>query len=57
MLECSSLEDRQQLIQIDDQEVRGLLELDCERGVEHIRAGHSLVQPAPLRPQFVARPC
>ena len=39
-----------------DQQVRRLLQLHRQRGVEHVGAGHALVQPAPLGPELLAGP-
>ena len=56
VLERAALEHLEQRVEIRDQQVGGLLQLHRERGVEHVGAGHALVQPAPLRPELLAGP-
>ena len=56
MLERAALEHLEQCVEIGDQQVGGLLQLHRERGVEHVGAGHALVQPAPLGPELLAGP-
>ena len=43
-------------IDVADQQIRRLLQLHAKRGVEHVGACHALVQPAPFRPELLARP-
>ena len=56
VLEGAALEHVEQRVDVGEQDVGGLLELHRQRGVEHVGAGHALVQPALLRPQFLAGP-
>ncbi len=56
VLEGAALEHFQQRVEVLEQQVRGLLELHRQRGVEHVRAGHPLVEPAPLGPELLAGP-
>ena len=56
VLERAALQHREQRVEVGDQQVRRLLQLHRERGVEHVGAGHALVQPAPLRPELLAGP-
>jgi hypothetical protein len=56
VLERAALQRFEQRLDVLDQQVGRLLELHRERRVEHVGAGHSLVQPAFLRPELLARP-
>ena len=56
VLERAALEHFEQRVEVGDQQVGRLLQLHREAGVEHVRAGHALVQPAPLGPELLAGP-
>ena len=49
VLEGAALQHREQGVEIGDQDVGGAGELDREAGVEHVGAGHALVQEARRR--------
>ncbi len=56
VLEGAALQHREQLVEIGDQDVGGLAELDREAGVEHVGAGHALVEEARLGRRPARRP-
>ena len=56
VLERAALEHLEQRVEVVEQQVGRLLQLHRERGVEHVGAGHALVQPAPLGPELLAGP-
>ena len=56
VLERAALEHCEQRVDVRDQQVRRLLQLHRQRGVEHVGAGHALVKPAPLGPELLAGP-
>ncbi len=56
VLERPTLEHREKLVEVLEEEVRGLFQLHGKRGVEHVAARHPLVKPAPLRPKLLAGP-
>ena len=56
VLERAALQHLQQRVDVRDQQVGRLLQLHRQRGVEHVGAGHALVQPAPLGPELLAGP-
>ena len=53
MLEGAALQHRQQRVEIVDQDVGGAGELHGKAGVEHVRAGHALMQEARFRPDML----
>ena len=49
----AALQHREQRVEIGDQDVRRPAQLHGEAGVEHVRAGHALVQEARLGPDML----
>ena len=56
VLQRPAFQHLQQLVDVVQQQVRGLLELHRQRRIEHVGAGHALVKPPPLRPKLLAGP-
>ena len=48
MLEGAALERREQLIDVGDQDIARMAELHGEASIQHVRAGHALVDEARL---------
>ena len=56
VLDRAPLQHREQRVEVGEQQFRRLLELHRQRGVEHVGAGHPLVQVTRLRPHLAAGP-
>ena len=55
-LQRPALQHFEQVVEVGDQQVGGLLELHGEGGVEHVRTGHALMKPTALGPELLACP-